>query len=264
MNAKGQRDPNRLKRDLAAGKVCLGATITTNSPTVAEIMSHVGLDWLWFETEHSSLTLDNVLTMLQATNGSDVSTAIRVPWNDKTMIKRALDLGSDVIIIPLVNTPEEAEEAVRAIKYPPWGERGAGLARAQCYGLHMGEYLQSANDEVMTIMMIEHIEAVENIDKILKVKGVDSVMVGALDLSGSMGILGQTGDPKVEAAIQKVLSACKKAHVPAGIITVAAEQANQRIQQGFTNIIIGIDVLYLHTAIQAALGKIVRPSDKGQ
>jgi len=258
MNANGQPAPNRLKRDLAAGKVCLGATITIYSPAVAEIMSHIGLDWLWFETEHSSLNLDNVLTMLQATNGADVSTVIRVPWNDKTMIKRALDLGPDGIIVPLVNTREEAEAAVRAMKYPPLGERGAGLARAQCYGLHMGEYMETANNEVMTILMIEHIQAVENIDEILKVKGVDSVMVGALDLSGSMGILGQTGDPKVEGAVQKVLASCKKAKVPCGIITVAPEQANERIKQGFTNIIMGIDVLFLHSAARGAMAQIVK------
>jgi 2-keto-3-deoxy-L-rhamnonate aldolase RhmA len=258
MNAKGEREPNRLKRDLAAGKVCLGATITMNSPTVAEILSHIGLDWLWFETEHSSLTDDNVLAMLQATNGADVSTVVRVPWNDKTMIKRALDLGPDGIILPLVNTREEAEAAVKAMKYPPLGERGAGLGRAQCYGLHMPEYLQSANDEVMTIAMIEHIQAVENIDQILQVKGIDSVMVGALDLSGSMGILGNTADPKVEDAVQKVLAACKKANIPAGIITVAPEQANERIKQGFTNIIMGIDVLFLHGAALGALGQIKR------
>jgi 2-keto-3-deoxy-L-rhamnonate aldolase RhmA len=258
MNANGQPAPNRLKRDLAAGKVCLGATITINSPAVAEIMSHIGLDWIWFETEHSSLTLDNVLTMLQATNGADVSTVIRVPWNDKTMIKRALDLGPDGIIVPLVNTREEAEAAVRAMKYPPLGERGGGLGRAQCYGLHMGEYMETANNEVMLIPMIEHIRAVENIDEILKVKGVDSVMVGGLDLSGSMGMLGQTDHPKVEGAVQKVLSSCKKAKVPCGIITVAPEQANERIKQGFTNIIIGIDVLFLHSAARGAMAQIVK------
>lgn len=258
MNANGLPAPNRLKRDLAAGKVCLGATITINSPAVAEIMSHIGLDWLWFETEHSSLTLENVLTMLQATNGADVSTVIRVPWNDKTMIKRALDLGPDGIIIPLVNTREEAEAAVRAMKYPPLGERGGGLGRAQCYGLHMGEYMETANNEVMLIPMIEHIRAVENIDEILKVKGVDSVMVGGLDLSGSMGMLGQTGDPKVEGAVQKVLASCKKAKVPCGIITVAPEQANERINQGFTNIIMGIDVLFLHSAARGTMAQIVK------
>ncbi|MCB9497580.1 MAG: 2,4-dihydroxyhept-2-ene-1,7-dioic acid aldolase [Fibrobacteria bacterium] len=259
MNSDAQRSPNRLKRDLAAGKVCLGSTITMNSSTVAEILSHVGLDWIWLEMEHSSLGENEVLGMLQATNGSSTSTVVRVAWNDKTLIKRALDLGPDGIIVPLVNSRQEAEEAVRAMKYPPLGERGAGLGRAQAYGLAMGEYLGNANDEVVLIPMIEHVRAVENIEEILAVPGVDSIMVGALDLSGSMNKLGNTADPEVEGAVQKVLAACKKAGKPAGIIAVSPEQANLRIQQGFTNIIIGIDVLYLHGAVRETMGKIVRP-----
>lgn len=258
MNSEGLREPNRLKRELAAGKVCLGATITTSSTVVAEIMSHIGLDWLWFEMEHTTLSEENVLHMLQATNGANVSTVVRVPWNDKTMIKRALDMGPDGIIIPLVNSRAEAEEAVRAAKYPPLGERGGGLARAQAYGLHMGEYMASANDEVMVIAMIEHIEAVENIDDILSVNGIDSVMVGALDLSGSMGMLGQTGHPDVEAAVQKVLARSKAAGVPCGIITTDPAQTNERIEQGFTNLIVGLDVVFLISSISGVLSQINR------
>lgn len=253
MNAKGLREPNRLKRDLRAGKVCFGATITMSNTVVAEIMSHLDFDWLWFEMEHTAMSDESVHAMLQATNGSNVSTVVRVPWNDKTMIKRILDTGPDGIIIPLVRTRQDAEDAVRAVKYPPTGERGAGMARAQCYGLHMGEYMASANDEVMTILMIEHIDAVNNIDEILSVPGVDSVMVGALDLSGSMGKLGQMDDPKLEEAIQKVLAACKKAKISCGIITFDPVQIKQRIAQGFSNIIIGIDVVYLATAAVASL-----------
>jgi 2-keto-3-deoxy-L-rhamnonate aldolase RhmA len=259
MNAEGRREPNRLKRDLAAGKVCIGATITINSPVIAELMSHIGFDWLWFETEHTSLTVEGVLTMLQATNGSNVSTVVRVPWNDKTMIKRVLDTGPDGIIVPLVNTPTEAEAAVRAMKYPPVGERGAGLSRAQTYGLNMEDYMRTANDEVTTILMIEHVQAVENVEGILAVEGVDSVMIGALDLSGSMGLLGQTSHPRVEEAIQTVLAASQKAQVPCGIITTSADQANERIRQGFTNIILGLDVLFLVSAIKGALGQVERP-----
>jgi 2-keto-3-deoxy-L-rhamnonate aldolase RhmA len=257
MERDGTRPPNRLKDRLADGQVCLGATITMNSPIVAEILSHVGgLDWLWFEMEHSSLSEQDVLTMLQTTNGSDVSTVVRVPWNDKTMIKRVLDLGPDGIIIPLVNSKAEAEAAVRAIKYPPWGERGAGLARAQAYGLHMAEYLKTANQDVAAIVMIEHIDAVNNIDEILSVKGVDSVMVGALDLSGSLGLLGQTDDERVEAAVQKVLAACRREGIPCGIITVSPEQTNERLRQGFTNLIVGIDVLFLHGAVHTCLAQV--------
>jgi 2-dehydro-3-deoxyglucarate aldolase/4-hydroxy-2-oxoheptanedioate aldolase len=259
MNGQGLRDPNRLKQNLANGKVCIGATITLNSTVIAELMSHIGLDWLWFEMEHSALSEENVLQMLQATNGSEASMVVRVPWNDKTMIKRVLDTGPDGIIIPLVNSAEEAQAAVLASKYPPLGERGAGLARAQAYGLHMSEYLQSADDEVMVIAMIEHIKAVDNIEEILAVKGVDSIMIGGLDLSGSMGVLGQTDHPDVERAIQRVLSACKAAGVPPGIVTVTPEDANRRIEQGFTNLIIGIDVLYMVSAISSAIAQIKRP-----
>lgn len=260
MNAKGQREANKMKRDLQSGKVCIGATITMSNAVVAEIMSHIGFDWLWFEMEHTAMSIESVLSMLQATNGSDVSTVVRVPWNDKTIIKRVLDAGPDGIIIPLVNTKEEAEMAIKAIKYPPMGERGAGLARAQCYGMHMGEYLQTANDEILTILMIEHIDAVRNIDEILTVKGVDSVMIGALDLSGSMGILGQTADESVENAIQKTLAACKQAGIPCGIIAGSPDMANKRIQEGFQNIILGLDVLYLIGAAQSALSQVVKTS----
>jgi 2-keto-3-deoxy-L-rhamnonate aldolase RhmA len=252
------RRPNTLKEDLAAGKVCLGATVTMNNPVVAELLSRVGYDWLWFETEHTTVPYEGVLSMLQATNGSDVSTIVRVPWNDKTMIKRVLDTGADGIIVPLVRNKTEAEEAVRAMKYPPLGERGGGLTRAQGYGMYMGPYLQTANDVVTTILMIEHIDAVNNIHEILSVKGVDSVMIGTLDLSGTMGLLGQTSHPKVEEAIQTVLAACKSAKVPCGIIAGGTEDANKRIREGFTNIIVGLDVLMLVSAAQGSLEGIQR------
>jgi 2-keto-3-deoxy-L-rhamnonate aldolase RhmA len=258
MDAQGHRAPNRLKRDLAAGKVCLGATIITGSPVVAEILARVGFDWLWLEMEHTTVGEDAVLAMLQTTNGADVSTVVRVPWNDRTMIKRAVDAGPDGILIPLINTRAEAEDAVRAMKYPPVGERGAGLARAQAYGLSVGEYYASADSEVMTLLMIEHIKGVENIDEILAVPGVDSIMIGALDLSGSMGLLGQTDHPSVEAAVQKVLAACKRAKISCGIVALDAEGASHRIEQGFTNITLAIDVLMLIGSAQAVLGKVDR------
>ena len=260
MDATGQRTPNRMKRELAAGNVCLGATITIYSPAIAELLSRVGLDWLWIDTEHTALSLEEVSVILQATNGTDVSTVIRVPWNDKTLIKRAIDTGPDGILVPMINTAAEAEAAVRAMKYPPRGERGAGIGRAQCYGMRMGEYLSTANDEVMFIAQIEHVEAIANIDEIVDVAGLDSVMIGALDLSGSMGKLGQTDDPEVEEAVQKVLAACQRAGVPCGIVALGPEATNRRIKEGFTSIITGIDVLWIHGAAQAGLAEIQRPA----
>jgi 2-keto-3-deoxy-L-rhamnonate aldolase RhmA len=255
MNAKGLKEPNKLKRELAAGKCCIGAMITVNSPIVAELFSRVGFDWLWFEMEHSALGVEAVQTMLMATNGAEISTIVRVPWNDPTIIKRVIDTGPDGILIPLVNTRAEAESAVQAMKYPPVGKRGAGLARAQGYGLTSAEYMRSANDEVLTMLMIEHIQAVENIDEILKVEGVDAIMIGSLDLSGSLGLLGQTSHPDVEAAIQKVLRACQRVNISCGILALDAEQANMRIH----NIILSLDVLTLTLGAKAALSKVKRP-----
>jgi len=260
MDATGQRTPNRMKRELAAGNVCLGATITIYSPAIAELLSRVGLDWLWIDTEHTALGLEEVSVILQATNGTDVSTVVRVPWNDKTLIKRAIDTGPDGILVPMINTAADAEAAVRAMKYPPVGERGAGIGRAQCYGMTIGEYLSTANDEVMFMAQIEHIEAVENIDAIVEVPGLDSVMIGALDLSGSMGKLGQTDDPEVEEAVQKVLAACRQAGIPCGVVALGPEATNRRIAEGFTAVITGIDVLWIHGAARAGLAEIQRPA----
>ena len=258
-DAKGQRpQPVRLKLELARRTASLGATIISGSPVAAELLARVGFDWLWLEMEHTTVSEDGVLAMLQATNGADSSTVVRVPWNDKTMIKRAVDAGPDGILVPQINTREEAEAAVLAMKYPPVGERGAGLARAQAYGLAMGEYYKNANSDVLTLLMIEHIDGVRNIAEILAVPGVNSVMIGALDLSGSMGLLGQTDHPSVEEAIQQVLAACKSAGKPCGIVALDPDQANRRIEQGFTNIIVAIDVLMLIGASTATLGKIVR------
>ena len=260
MDATGQRTPNRMKRELAAGNVCIGATITIYSPPIAELLSRIGLDWLWIDTEHTALSLEEVSVILQATNGTNVSTVVRVPWNDKTLIKRAVDTGPDGILVPMINTAADAEAAVRAMKYPPAGERGAGIGRAQAYGMTIGEYLSTANDEVTFMAQIEHIEAVENIDAIVEVPGLDSVMIGALDLSGSMGKLGQTDDPEVEAAVQKVLASCRRAGIPCGVVALGPEATNRRIAEGFTAIITGIDVLWFQGAARAALAEVQRPA----
>ena len=185
---------------------------------------------------------------------------IRVPWNDKTLIKRAIDTGPDGILVPMINTAADTEAVVSAMKYPPVGERGAGLGRAQGYGMTMGEYLSTANDEVMFIAQIEHVEAIANIDEIVEVEGLDSVMIGALDLSGSMGKLGQTDDPEVEEAVQKVLTACQRAGIPCGIVALGPEATSRRIAEGFTSIITGIDVLWVHGAARAGLAEIQRPA----
>jgi len=234
---------NTLKRDLKAGKACLGTVVTLSCPTVAEIFAMAGYDFIWYDLEHTPMSLETLALMLQSAGAYSATPVVRVPGNDEVMIKRVLDLGTQAIIVPLVNTADQARVGVRALKYPPLGVRGAGLGRAQGYGEgYSGDYFKNANDETMFIAQIEHIEAVRNIDAILAVEGVDAVLLGPLDMSGSMGLLGQTSHPEVEAAEVRVLETCRRAGKPAGIMTMSPEQATQRIRQGYRLIGMGIDV----------------------
>jgi 2-dehydro-3-deoxyglucarate aldolase/4-hydroxy-2-oxoheptanedioate aldolase len=239
---------NKLKQSLREGKPCLGTVLTISSPVIAEIMALAEFDWLWFDLEHTPMSLESLQSMLQAANGYPVSTVVRVPGNDEVLIKRVLDLGPDGIIVPLVNTPEQARSAVSALKYPPLGVRGAGIGRAQGFGEGVsGDYFETANEEILLIAQIEHIDAVNNIEAILEVDGVDSVFLGPLDLSGSMGLLGKTNHPDVEAAVRRVRDAAIRKKVPAGIMTMSPEQAAERIREGYRTIGLGIDVDSLAT-----------------
>ena len=198
MDATGQRTPNRLKQLLADGHPALGATVITGSAVVTELLSRVGFDWLWLEMEHTALSEAGRPGDAPGDERRGASTVVRVPVErqDADQARRRYGPGRDRRA--QVNTREEAEAAVRAMKYPPVGERGAGLARAQGVRALVGEYYATANHEALTCVMIEHIDGVPNIDAILSAPGVDAIMIGALDLSGSMGLLGKTDDPRVE------------------------------------------------------------------
>ena len=234
-----------FKQKLRSGEIVYGLTLTLGTPQIAELVAHLGFDWIWIETEHTTMSLDAVQSQLQAISGTGTNAVVRVDNNDQTTIKRILDTGPDGILIPSINSQEEAEKAIKYIKYPPLGERGIGLARAQGYGLNLGGYVKTANDEVAVIFMIEHIDAVRDIDNILKVQGLDAIMVGSLDLAGSMNLHNDLSNPLIEDEVQKVLKACQQAEVPCGAFVGDPAQAKARIEQGFRLLTLGADVLLL-------------------
>jgi len=242
-----------FKQKLQSGEIVYGLTLTLGTPQIAELVAHLGFDWIWIETEHTTMSLDTVLAQLQAISGTDTKAVVRVDCNDQTTIKRILDTGPDGILIPSVNSLEEAQKAIRFIKYPPLGERGIGLARAQGYGLNLGGYVKAANDEVAVIFMIEHIDAVRDIDTILKVEGLDAVMVGSLDLAGSMNLHNDLSNPLIEEEVQKVLQACQRAGLPCGAFVGDPAQAKTRIEQGFRLLTLGADVLLLASGASSTL-----------
>lgn len=245
---------SRLRQALRANQPLVGTVVTIGSPVIAEIMALAGWDYIWFDLEHTPMSLETLQSMLQATNGHDVATIVRVSGNDEVLIKRVLDLGPDGIIVPLVNSAEDARRAVRFLRYPPEGIRGAGLGRAQGYGeTGSGNYFEEANRSLAFIAQIEHIDAVNAIDDILAVDGVDGAFLGPLDMSGSMGLLGQTSHPEVEAAERRVFDACRKAGISCGIMTMSPAQATERLRQGYRNIGLGIDVDTIMSGALAAV-----------
>ncbi|MCY4072501.1 MAG: aldolase/citrate lyase family protein [Chloroflexi bacterium] len=181
-----------------------GMWMSLTDITVAEMIRDVGLDWVFIDTEHTAIDLGALQNLLIALGETPV--IVRVPGNDPVHIKRVLDMGASGVLVPHIHSAEEAWDAVAACKYPPQGIRGTGPRRPSRYGLEEKEYLASANDSTIVVIMIETIEAVNDIEAILEVEGLDAFMFGAVDLSASMGLLPHFDDPRVINAIDEVVA----------------------------------------------------------
>jgi 2-keto-3-deoxy-L-rhamnonate aldolase RhmA len=238
---------NTLKARLKSGEATLGSWVSVAHPTVAEVMGLAGYDWLLIDMEHGIIGIEMVQNLVQAIQLTPAAPLVRVPWNDAVAIKQVLETGPVGLLVPQVNTPAEAARAVQAASYPPRGIRGIGCQRPAGFGAWFDEYLRKANGELLIGVQIEHVRAVENIREILAVEGVDLVFVGANDLSASMGLLGQTQDPRVQEAISLVLSQANAAGVPSGLMAADPEEANRRIDEGVQFVGIGHDVGLLST-----------------
>lgn len=234
----------KFRQLLRSGKMLWGTLVSLPTPEITEILVDTGYDWLFIDMEHAPLEVRDVQRILQA-GGDAIAGIIRLPANDPVWIKKALDIGPAGIMLPLVNTAEDAHNAVRWSKYPPQGTRSVGVGRVHHYGARLQETIDTINDSVAVIVQVEHIQAVENIDEIASVKGVDAVLIGPYDLSASMGIPGKVGDPAVKTAIEKVRLACQKNNMPLGIFTASIEFARECARNGFNLVAVGTDTLML-------------------
>jgi len=241
-----------FKERLRQGKPLVGTLLTMGLPTVAESLSRCGFDWLWIDMEHAPLSLDLTQQLLQAKD-KQCPAFVRIPANDEVWIKHILDLGAEGIIVPQVKTKEEAQKAVAASKYPPAGTRSVGIARAHGYGMDFADYVQDANEKLIVILQIEHQVGVQNIDSILQTEGVDAIIIGPYDLSGSFGKLGQISDPEIQDAIEAVRNACQKRKMPVGIFALLPEQGRTYIRKGYQLLALGIDVHFMWSGARAGL-----------
>ncbi len=222
----------------------IGTVVTLPCPQTAEILAYAGFDWLWIDAEHSPLQMGEIQGILQ-TIGDRCAGVVRIPATGEVYIKKALDIGAAGLIAPHVDTVEIAERLVRYAKYPPLGERSIGVSRAHAYGLQFDDYMKHANTKIAVIIQIEHVNGARNIEAILDVAGVDAVMIGPYDLSGSLGKPGEIDDPEVQGLIKGVHRACLKRKKPIGIFAPNADMARRFINQGFSLIAVSVDTMML-------------------
>lgn len=233
---------NTFKHAIAKGELQIGLWCSLCSPITAEIVSHSGFDWLLLDTEHSPSEVPDVLAQLQAVQAGAASAIVRPAWNDIVLIKRFLDIGAQTLLIPFVQTPEEARRAVEATRYPPGGIRGiTGSGRASRYG-RVKDYLKNAGQEICLLVQVETKSALDRIEDIAAVDGIDGVFIGPNDLSASFGHIGNWGHPDVQKALEDAVRRLKKIGKPAGILTPNEEEAKRFIDWGYTFVAVGADL----------------------
>lgn len=202
------------------GQVCVGTAVTLSDAVVSELCGEAGYDFVWIDTEHAPFDGHTVLMHVMATRGTQVAPLIRVPANDPVLIKPLLEFEPAAIIVPLIRSAEDARKAVEACKYPPRGIRGFGPRRGVRFGgVDMPTYLSEADERTMVIVQIEHIDAVNSLDAILATPGLDGICLGPNDLSGSLGLLGQSTHPDVMAAIATTIDKVLATDLLLGVAT---------------------------------------------
>ena len=233
---------NEFKQRLLAGEVLHGLWMTLVSPVAAEALSLVGFDWLLFDTEHSAVEIAGVQPLLQAADAGASSAIVRPAWNDKVLLKKALDIGAQTVLIPFVQTPEEAAAAVEATRYPPAGIRGvSGASRAGRFGL-TSDYFSVANDEICVLVQVETREALDRIEAIAAVEGVDGIFIGPSDLAASLGHLGKPGHPEVQEALRQAAQRIAATGKAPGILATNSVDACRYIDWGYRFVAGAVDL----------------------
>jgi 4-hydroxy-2-oxoheptanedioate aldolase len=227
---------NPVRAKLKRGESSIGTWLTLPDPVAAQLMCKTGFDWLTVELEHTPTSFETAAQMFAIVAASGCVPLARVPINNVENIKRVLDTGAWGLVVPMVNSSAEAEAVVKAARYRPIGERSiGGQLHAANFGTDAATYYARANEEILVVVMAEHVEAVANIESILSVPGIDAVFVGPNDLHASMGLPPSfdSDAPQFNEALKKILAHAKARGLAAGIHVLDAAQAQRRISEGW-------------------------------
>lgn len=247
---------NALKAALERGEVQSGLWLTQASGAIAEMAGNAGFDWCLIDGEHGPNTLTTIAAQLRALEGTPAQAVVRVPAGDDWILKQVLDLGVQTVVVPMVDTAEQAAQVAAAVRYPGAGSRGMGaaLARASEYGAIV-DYVSSANEQICLFVQVESAQAVANIDAIAATEGVDGIFVGPADLSADMGFVGQFDAPEVLAAIDHVYARAKAAGRLVGTFVLDEDDFVPQVERGVTFLGLGADSFSLRQALRALASK---------
>jgi 2-keto-3-deoxy-L-rhamnonate aldolase RhmA len=244
-----------IKDKLTRGELVVGAVVTMSDPGISERFGMAGYDFAWIDGEHGGLTEREIMQQLMAASSGGAAGFVRIRNIDPALAKPVLDMGAEGIIFPMIRTVADAQAAVTACLYPPEGVRGFGPVRAAHYGLEGNEaYIERAHSSVWKILQVEHVDCVTNMEAILGVDGVDALMIGPYDLSGSIGLLGKTTHEQVWKLVEKTCRLARGSGIPVGAFTGEEPKTIRRfLDLGVSWIAVGTDNGFLMQAAQAAL-----------
>jgi len=247
-----------LKSKLRNREITIGSWITIGHQAIIDILAEANFDWLTIDMEHTSIDLNELQILIGFIQSHNIAALVRVSKNEEVIIKRALDAGADGIIVPMICTKEDASQAVSYAKYPPFGKRGVGLNRAQRYGYGFEVYKEWIDAGLVIIAQIEHKVGVENIEEIITTEGIDGVIIGPYDLSGSIGIPGNFNDKQLINAIKKVENVCKinKKSIGYHVIEPSNLLVKEKIDEGYNFIAFSTDFLFLGNKAKSEMNKI--------
>lgn len=245
---------NRFKQAIAAGKVQIGLWAGLADSYSTEIIASAGFDWLLIDGEHGPNHLRSVLSQLQAVSAYPTHPVVRIPIGDSVLIKQYLDLGAQSLLIPIVESAEQARQLVRATQYPPHGIRGVASARAARWG-GVSDYFKRASESICLLLQVETVKALENLDEILAIDGFDGVFIGPSDLAASLGHLGNPSHPDVVSTIEQTIAKTVAAGKAAGILSMDPVLARTYIDRGVTFCAVGADTVMLAQAARALARK---------
>jgi 4-hydroxy-2-oxoheptanedioate aldolase len=251
-------DATQLRAALDGDRMVTGTWLSLASSTVAEVLSHCGFRWLLIDQQHALVGTDGLLQMVHAVESGGASPVVRIPANRPEYIGIALDVGADAVMVPMVSSASDAEQALGSMRYPPGGVRSIGGYRAAMVAnLTRAEYYRRASQRVSAWVQIEDAAGVERAGEIMQVEGVDVCFVGPQDLSASLGLMPslEPDSDVFEAALDTVVQAAAGTTVRLGLLVPTAESAMRRWTQGFQVIAVSTDAAMLATAGRQALGR---------